>query len=440
MSQKQEMRGGDVGGVGGVPSDELLAAFAARVVQRARPYAVQVADGTYRWRHEEVTLGLLLAHLRGEETLALSSSDTLGQTCWLCLDVDDAAPDALAHLLAARRALGALGLPGLVEASRRGGHLWLFLDEPLAVENARAALLTALAWIQAHGVTMPGYELYPDRHAQTPRALGHAVRLPLGVHQLTGKRYPLFDEDGHPCALTSDAAALKYLCAWPGISSSVIHTVASLAVQRTDHTENGDEGNEGNEGDNRNERKELVSSHGAYAGERMSHAVQGEMLGEMLANQMGTVSTVSKIGTRSAVIRWVDAHVSPLDLLAELAADSAMHRAGQGYLGWCPFHDDRASDELGRPGTKSFYVVRDRHYGWSWRCLSRNCSQHTGPMRHSFRLFQELTGLTVASAVVEALAWWPDAKDTGEMGEMGQIDASNADERSRADAAQNSAD
>jgi hypothetical protein len=84
-----------------------------------------------------------------------------------------------------------------------------------------------------------------------------------------------------------------------------------------------------------------------------------------------------------------------------------MSRKGRGYLGWCPFHDDRASDEQGKPGTKSFYAVQDRRYGWSWRCLSSNCPQHQGPMRHSFRLFQELTGLTAASAVVEAIAWWP---------------------------------
>jgi hypothetical protein len=30
-------------------------------------------------------------------------------------------------------------------------------------------------------------------------------------------------------------------------------------------------------------------------------------------------------------------------------------------------------------------------------------------MRHSFRLFQELTGLTASAAVVEAVEWWPDS-------------------------------
>jgi hypothetical protein len=109
------------------------------------------------------------------------------------------------------------------------------------------------------------------------------------------------------------------------------------------------------------------------------------------------------------VIRWVDAQVSPLDLLKQLGADAEMQEVGKGYLGWCPFHDDRASDDQGQPGKPSFYVVPDRRYGWSWRCLSTNCRENSGPMRHSFRLFQLLTGLTANAAVREAVAWWPES-------------------------------
>jgi hypothetical protein len=125
------------------------------------------------------------------------------------------------------------------------------------------------------------------------------------------------------------------------------------------------------------------------------------------------------------VIRWVDAHVSPLDMLAQLASDSDVQRMGWGYLGWCPFHDDRANDDLGRPGTKSFYVVHDQRYGWSWRCLSTNCPEHAGPMRHSFLLFQRLTGLTAGAAVREAIAWWPESGRARPLSPDG-LDAINA--------------
>jgi hypothetical protein len=116
-----------------------------------------------------------------------------------------------------------------------------------------------------------------------------------------------------------------------------------------------------------------------------------------------------RVGTHSPVIRWVDRHVSPLDLLADLAPDTELHKVGKGYLGWCPFHDDRAADEAGRPGTPSFYVVQDRRYGWSWKCFSTNCPYSWGLMRHTFELFQHLLDLGVKGAIVEACTRWPAA-------------------------------
>jgi hypothetical protein len=109
------------------------------------------------------------------------------------------------------------------------------------------------------------------------------------------------------------------------------------------------------------------------------------------------------------VIRWVDTHVAIPELLAEIAPTVELKKVGKGYLGWCPFHDDRAPDEAGRPGTPSFYSVRDRRYGWSWRCYSTNCAHSTGLMRHSFRLLQDLLKLTVSQAIHEACARWPEA-------------------------------
>jgi hypothetical protein len=109
------------------------------------------------------------------------------------------------------------------------------------------------------------------------------------------------------------------------------------------------------------------------------------------------------------VIRWVDAQVNLLDLLEELAPATDMRLAGKGYLGWCPFHDDQAPDANGDPGTPSFYVVHNSRYGWSWRCLSTNCAHSDGPMRHIFRLFQELLQLDVISAIGAALTRWPEA-------------------------------
>ena len=48
-------------------------------------------------------------------------------------------------------------------------------------------------------------------------------------------------------------------------------------------------------------------------------------------------------------------------------------------------------------------------------------------MRHSFRLFQELTGLSVSSAVLEALSWWPEADIPRQVGTSPQPERSVED-------------
>jgi hypothetical protein len=356
-------------------SPELLDAWSQLWINRAEPYALQQEDGTYRWIYASCDAEVLATYLAGDATLALSSLDADGSCRWLCLDAD--AVGALPHLVELAAALAELGLPGLVEASRRGGHLWLLLDAPVSAALARRLLLHELDGLRASGLQAPACELYPDTDAAG--ALGHAVRLPLGIHRLTGKRYPLFDAQEHPCAFTTPEAAVRFVLALPRISSVQL-------LRR--------------------------------AGELL-HADQqvGEVVGvvepssdtEAVNPPKRPIPIPIPIGTRSAVIRWVDAHVAIPELLAELAPFTELKKVGRGYLGWCPFHDDRAPDAQGRPGTPSFYAVRDRRYGWSWRCFSTNCVHSVGPLRHSFRLLQDLLELTASQAIREACARWPEA-------------------------------
>jgi hypothetical protein len=350
----------------------LLEGWRARFVNRTLPYGLQQADGSYPWVYDPCTRDLLAAHLRGEVTLALSSTDARGECRWLCLDVD--APGMLPQLTALRSALADLGLPGLVEASRRSGHLWHFFDAPLPAVAARFAIAQALEAVSAVGVEVPTHERYPDLPG--PGAIGHSVRLPLGIHRKTGKRYPLFDEEGLPCAFTSLARAVAFVLATPVISAHWAE--AQWNAYRAERRAAAMEGRA-----SRGARADQVSLQVA--------AARGSADESAYASQ-GT-------GTRSAVIRWVDAEISPLDLLEELAPEGEMKRQGKGYLSWCPFHDDRAADADGRPGSPSFYVVQDRRYGWSWRCLSTNCAFSLGPMKHSFRLLQELLELGVATTI-----------------------------------------
>ncbi len=352
---------------------------------RTQPYALQQLDGSYRWVYEDCTPQLVAAHLAGELTLAFSSTNARACARWACLDVD--VPGSLPQLVALRAALAELGLPGLVEASRRGGHLWLLIDDVVPAAAIRFVVARALAQASALGMEIPAHELYPD--AIGTGRLGHALRLPLGVHRRTGLRYPLFDEHGLPCAFTTMEKAATFVVDAPRIAAGPV--CERWRVMRADRTAGRTTAR--SEPSERNGQEEVIEQAGA-----------ARASGRPVGPHVGTV------GTRSAVIRWVDAHVSPLELLSDLAPESEMRSAGRGYVGWCPFHDDRAPDATtGAAGSASYYVVEDRRYGWSWRCLSTHCAESAGPMRHSFRLLQELLGVSVVAAIREAACRWPEA-------------------------------
>jgi hypothetical protein len=169
--------------------------------------------------------------------------------------------------------------------------------------------------------------------------------MPLGIHRRTGQRYPFLDKTGVVMDMEDLPAAIAFDLAQPAI------------------------------------RPERLGAAAAQLGA----SVQTKPSLSVASSQL---SVAAPFSTTSAVIRWVDAQVNLLNLLEELEPASDMRLAGQGYLGWCRFHDDQALDANGDPGTPSFYVVRNRRHGWSRRCLSTNCARSDGPMRHSFRCFQ----------------------------------------------------
>jgi hypothetical protein len=336
----------------------LLLEWERRFLTRGQPYARQQEDGSYRWVFQRLDRLALLAHLQGKETLALASRDELDHCRWVCVDAD--APAGLTQLRLVQQALETYTLPSLVEGSRRGGHLWLFFSLPQLASLATSVVHALLEPLYHSGQLPQVLEVYPDS-----TELGHAVRMPLGIHCRTGQRYPFLDQEGKALDLQDLPAAMAFALDQPAIRPEQLRAVAAQL---------------------------------AVSGQR----------GQPSPIASPPPSMQAPSSTTSAVIRWVDAQVNLLDLLEELSPATDMRLAGQGYLGWCPFHDDQALDAAGDLGTPSFYVVHNSRYGWSWRCLSTNCAHSEGPMRHSFRLFQELLQLDVISAIGAALTRWPE--------------------------------
>lgn len=177
-------------------SQEVLAPLAdilaRQFINRWDVYPKQLPDGTYVTLHEPLTHELLTAHLRGEVTLGTYLLNEQSWGRFLVLDADT--EPAWRQLQTIQQAIAHIGVTGYLERSRRGGHLWLFTDEPLPGSDLRRLGQGVLATFNAN------MEIYPKQNSlQT--GPGSLIRLPFGVHQLSQRRYGFVTADGNPLAL-----------------------------------------------------------------------------------------------------------------------------------------------------------------------------------------------------------------------------------------------
>jgi hypothetical protein len=166
---------------------ELVEAYASLFVHCWDYYAVQQRDGSYRPSYQSLTLARLADHLQGRYTLGAYVLDRAGLCSCAVFDADSV--DGLERLVRLSGELATQGIASVVEASRRGGHLWVFLDGPVL---AGAARLWLLPYAQKYGV-----ELYPKQERVRPGGVGNLARLPLGVHRQSGGWYPFLQTGSH---------------------------------------------------------------------------------------------------------------------------------------------------------------------------------------------------------------------------------------------------
>lgn len=170
--------------------DALAEDLAGTFLMRRDLYAKQLGDGSYVSIRKPLHQRHLMAHLKGEMTLGAYVLDEESRGRYLVLDADDA-PD-WRRLQALAGVLPDLGGASYLEASRRGGHLWLFFDEPLPGREIRRF---------GHGLLghfgIEEVEIFPKQDELTTGP-GSLVRLPFGVHQKSGRRYGFYLSDGNP--------------------------------------------------------------------------------------------------------------------------------------------------------------------------------------------------------------------------------------------------
>lgn len=204
-------------------STDPISVYLESFCQRRDVYALQTSTGRYFLKQAPVTTAVVRAHLRGQLTAGWYALGTDNRVRWVCLDADQA--DGLEQLQGAWRQLQARGILSHLELSRRGGHLWVFFDLTPA-SLARRFVLAGLTGLE-------GVEVYPKRDQLDPNTrVGTLVRGPLGIHRLSGKRYPFVD----PVSLTPVAATvlgtISYLAEAERVSSERVEVeLATIAIE-----------------------------------------------------------------------------------------------------------------------------------------------------------------------------------------------------------------
>lgn len=161
-------------------NEALVSAYASLFVHQWDSYAVQQPSGGY-WRvAEPLTLEHLHAHLMGQWTLGTYLLDVEGG-CQFAV-FDDDSDDGVERLAALSLELAQCGVRTLLEASRRGSHLWVHFVQPTSAALVRSWLLP---YAQDFGV-----ELYPKQDVLSAGGSGSLIRLPLGIHRKSGGWYP----------------------------------------------------------------------------------------------------------------------------------------------------------------------------------------------------------------------------------------------------------
>lgn len=187
-----------------VEVESLAAGLAKAFIQRWDLYARQLDDGSYICIRKPLKLTHLASHLRGELTLGAYVLDQASQARYIVLDADD--ESELEKVREIHRQLAGQSVPAYLEASRRGGHLWLFFARPIPGKQAR---LFGQNLLKSYDLT--SIELFPKQN-RLSNGPGSLIRLPFGVHRRVGERYGFLSANGQPLAETLPQQA-ALLCA-----------------------------------------------------------------------------------------------------------------------------------------------------------------------------------------------------------------------------------
>jgi hypothetical protein len=148
--------------------------------------------------------------LEGGVTVGLYAINPTTQRCkWVAIDADY--EDAMEDLLKLQFYLTQDQMSPALEMSKRGGHLWIFMQTPQLARDCRIYIynLALRLGVPVKGVGLPeGIEVFPKQDELRKGDFGNAIRGPLGIHRGAGKRFWFY---GANYTLEEQMAYLKSL-------------------------------------------------------------------------------------------------------------------------------------------------------------------------------------------------------------------------------------
>lgn len=148
-------------------------------------------------RHR-LSLETIQQHLNGQVTIALYAINPKTQRSrWVAIDADY--ESALEDLLKLQWELRQDAVESALEKSRRGGHLWIFADQPLLARDCRIYIYNLARRlrvpVKGGAGLAEGIEVFPRQDELRADEFGNAIRGPLGIHRAVRKRYWFYSAD-----------------------------------------------------------------------------------------------------------------------------------------------------------------------------------------------------------------------------------------------------
>src|SRR5258707_8519482 len=175
----------------------------AYTLQSSRPHPESGRHYYFRPKAKEtsgelaLTAATIRRHLEGELTIGLYAINPSTQRSkWVAIDADYAG--AMEDLLKLQYFLQQDQVEAALEMSKRGGHLWIFMESPALARECRVYIynLALKLGVRIRGAGLvEGIEVFPKHDELQQGEFGNAIRGPLGIHRGANRRYWFYGAD-----------------------------------------------------------------------------------------------------------------------------------------------------------------------------------------------------------------------------------------------------